>query len=313
MEVTACITTYNRPDYLHESLESLYNQSSNKFEILILDNDSTNETKNVVNKFIDLTPKLRYIKHKEMPIPEQRNLALSEVNTNFIGFLDDDDLWSPKKIETFLNDLHNRQPLEIALWYSGFKFFSSKRNNRRHFSDKLFDKNSDLRSLLLQRGDFCASASNPIVNVEKAKSLGGYKNSILTGEDFEFYLRLAREYQFTSNKEALTFVRNHRGSRLGGRLRDYIRTDIDVYRSFNGIDIDIDEILTRKIATKLIRINKNKTARKIIKISIKHWNRESFINTGILVLSFFNKEIYSWLHFKTLIVLKKIRRLITIN
>lgn len=308
MKLTACITTFNRPDFLEESLNSLCNQTSKEFSILILDNGSDNLVGKIIKKYKNQEININYKRHKPISISEQRNLALDLVETDYLGFLDDDDMWKNNKVEEFLKFLNNVDNKEIALWYGGFKFFSEV-NEKRFFSKEIYDPKYDLRSLLLQRGDFTGSASNPIINVLLARNLDGYDNKILTGEDYEFYLRLAKNYKFHFSPNSLTYIRQHQGSRLGGRLRDYIRTEINIYRKYYGLYSDVDQILSRKIATKLIRINKLSIARKLINIKKINFNREYFLNLLVYLASYLSKELYLFTHNMFLKTTKKVRRI----
>ncbi len=311
MRLTACITTFNRPDFLEESLKSLCNQTDKRFSILILDNGSDRLVKKVIHKYRNQEIKIKYNKHMPISISKQRNLALDMVETDYLGFLDDDDIWKENKVEEFFNFLNYIDHIEIPLWYSGFKFF--KQNNcKRSFSREIYDPNSDLKDLLLQRGDFTGSASNPIINVQLARNLNGYDNNIVTGEDYEFYLRLAKNHKFYFTPKTLTYIRQHQGSRLGGRLRDYVRTEIIIYRKFYGLYSDVDQILVRKIATKLIRLNKSNIARKLMKIRKITLNREYFLNLLVYLTSFLHKNLYLVTHNMFLKTTKKLRRIIQI-
>ena len=309
MELTACITTFNRPEFLRESLNSLCNQSNNDFQILILDNGSDLITEKIIQEYQKNYKNILYKRHKPMQISEQRNLALKIVNTKYLGFLDDDDFWHQKKVQEFFNFLKKFNRKEIAFWYSGFCFFKDV-DAKRIFSNKITDNKSDLRSLLLQRGDFTGSASNPIFNVKIAKEINGFDNKILTGEDYDFYLRLSKQNKFYFTNRSLTFIRQHQGPRLGGRLRDYIRTEINILRKFYGLYPEIDQILIRKIATKLIRIKKPRSARHLINLKKIQFNREYLINFFIYITSFFGTDFYYFIHKTFLNLSKKLRRLI---
>ena len=96
--LTACITTFNRPELLKESIESLVNQTCKDFDILILNNGKDEETKNMIKFYMKTNTRLIAINHEPISISKQRNLALKKVKTKYIGFLDDDDLWAPSKV-----------------------------------------------------------------------------------------------------------------------------------------------------------------------------------------------------------------------
>ena len=306
MILTACITTFNRPKFFEESLKSLYSQTNKNFSILVLDNGDDIYTQEIVKKYQKKDLQLKYHKHQPLSISEQRNLALKIIDTEYYGFLDDDDIWHEQKVEEFYKFLDTVQK-NISLWYSGFKFFNDYRK-QRSFSRSIYDKKSDLRSLILMRGSFCGSASNPIVNLNYAKKIKGFDSKILTGEDYEFYLRLAVNYKFHFTPKPLTFIRQHSGPRLCGRLRDFIKTDINIYRKFSGLYSETDNVLLRKIATKLTRIKKPKIARKILNLKKISINREYFLNIIIYFATFLNINSYLYLHSKSLKLIKILRR-----
>ena len=304
MKLTACITTFNRPKFFEESLKSLYNQTNKNFFILILDNGDDSLTQKIVKKYLGKGVHIDYHKHNPLSISDQRNLALKIINTEYYGFLDDDDFWHEKKVEEFYNYLDNVKKT-IPLWYSGFKFFNDYKK-RRFFSKTIKDNKSDLKSLLLMRGNFTGSASNPIVNLKNAKEINGFDSKILTGEDYEFYLRLSINREFHFTPKALTLIRQHNGPKLSARLRDYIRTDLNIYRKFKGLYPETDQVLVRKIATKLTRIKKPRTARKILNYKKLSFNREYLLNIFVYMATFLNLKFYLYLHNYSLKIIKKL-------
>ena len=86
MKLTACITTFNRPDFLEESLESLCSQTDKRFSILILDNGSDRLVEKVIHKYRNQEIIIKYNRHKPISISKQRNLALDIVETDYLGF-----------------------------------------------------------------------------------------------------------------------------------------------------------------------------------------------------------------------------------
>ena len=148
------------------------------------------------------------------------------------------------------------------------------------------------------------------MNIKNVEEVGGYNNSILTGEDWELYLRMAEKYKFINEPQSLVYIRQHDGPRLGDKLRNYINTEVIIYKRFYETTNDkIKHILSRKIASKLIRINKPKQARKILYISTQKFSSEQFINIVMFILSFFNFRIYEKIHKKATLFKKKIQRI----
>lgn len=97
--VSIIIPTYNRAGRLPETLKSVFGQSYSSFEVVLVDDGSTDDTAAVV---AGSDPRLRYIRQANGGVSAARNRGLREARGEFICFLDSDDLWSPWKIEAQL-------------------------------------------------------------------------------------------------------------------------------------------------------------------------------------------------------------------
>lgn len=107
--LTFAICTYNRADYLDDTLNSLLYQSptDEKVELLIIDNNSTDPTREVIRKYQELTDKddkpIRYIKETNQGLSHARNRAISEAEAPYIVFLDDDVHATPSLIPAWIS------------------------------------------------------------------------------------------------------------------------------------------------------------------------------------------------------------------
>ena len=91
--------TYNRARYLADSISSVLNQSYANFELLIIDDGSTDKTKNVVKYFTNKDPRVRYFACEHFGRPAiPRNFGLKQARGEYLTFLDSDDEYLPEKI-----------------------------------------------------------------------------------------------------------------------------------------------------------------------------------------------------------------------
>jgi len=98
MKVSVVIRTYNRAYIVAEAIESALNQTYGDFELLVVDDGSTDNTPEVVRRFQD--PRLRYIRHeKNRGVGAACNTGAAEAQGEWIAFLDSDDIWKPEKLE----------------------------------------------------------------------------------------------------------------------------------------------------------------------------------------------------------------------
>lgn len=111
--LTVFVLTYNRSEYLRITVSSILNQTYSNFNLVILDNCSTDDTEKVVNGFAD--PRIHYIKHKEN-IGGIRNIiyALNNCDTEYCVVFHDDDVMLPDFLKKELDILDNNSDVNIV-------------------------------------------------------------------------------------------------------------------------------------------------------------------------------------------------------
>lgn len=105
LEISAIICTYNRAGYLRQALQSLAAQTLAKeqFEVIVVDNGSTDDTKRVVQEeFVEL-PNLRYLSEPILGVNRARNTGWRNANSPYVAYLDDDIIVYPNWLETILD------------------------------------------------------------------------------------------------------------------------------------------------------------------------------------------------------------------
>ena len=99
--VSVVIPTYNHAHFLHRALRSVQDQTYPHWEALVIDNHSNDNTDDVIKGFSD--PRFRILKiHNHGVIAASRNLGMHEAKGEWIAYLDSDDCWYPKKLETVM-------------------------------------------------------------------------------------------------------------------------------------------------------------------------------------------------------------------
>ncbi len=108
MKVSVIITTYKRPDYLREAIDSVLKQSFKDFELIIINDDPEGKE---VEKILMLQrdPRIIYIKNKEnLGGAKSLNIGLKRAKGEYVAILDDDDAWlSRDKLERQISFLDN--------------------------------------------------------------------------------------------------------------------------------------------------------------------------------------------------------------
>ncbi|MCK4386487.1 MAG: glycosyltransferase family 2 protein [Candidatus Pacebacteria bacterium] len=101
-KVSVVIVTYNRPKFIPLAIQSILDQTYQDFEILVVDNGIDKPAKNIVENFND--SRIKYLPQiKNTGCSGGKNVGIKNAECEFVAFLDDDDVWLPKKLELQMN------------------------------------------------------------------------------------------------------------------------------------------------------------------------------------------------------------------
>ncbi len=184
--VSIIIPTYNRSILLRETLNSVLNQTYQNFEILIIDDGSTDNTEEMIKSFHEKRIKYIFQAHTGLPA-SGRNVGLRHVKGEYIAFLDSDDLWLPRKLEIQIKFL-NLMP-EILIIASNGVFFPTKpfikvidiKKNTTISFKQLLENNIIINSSVLMRKDLISEIG-----------LLDEDRNLKYGEDYEYWLRISQ-------------------------------------------------------------------------------------------------------------------------
>ena len=289
--VTAIITTFNRRAFLGNAIDSVLAQSLTDFELIILDNDSSDGTDALVSGYTD--PRIRYRKHRAMGIAEQRNLGVDLARGEFIAFLDDDDVWLPCKLEAQYRKFLNSDGT-VGLVYGGFVFYDDAGREWGTHVPRL--RGSILEPLLWANDPFTGSASNPMLRKSTVVNVGGYDPRVKVGEDWELYLRLAKRYRVEFTTDVVLRIRQHSGARLGDKVDAALATERHAYvRYLRPMSNALKSRYLRTMGGKCIRLGRSARGRRFLALAIVLNPRNIYAYIQSL-LSFFSPASYRHFH-----------------
>ncbi len=187
--ISVVIPTYNHAKYLDRALKSVIEQTYKNWEIIVVDNFSSDNTEEVVLKY--KYSKIKYIKVKNNGvIAKSRNMGISNAKGDWIAFLDSDDWWEKSKLDTCINCI--KKNTNIDLIYHDLKLVNK---NHRTLSKKRIKsfrlKKPIIKNLMLKGNIICNSSV--IVRKKIINEIGGINESkdIIAAEDFNTWLRVA--------------------------------------------------------------------------------------------------------------------------
>ena len=202
--VSVIIPNYNNAHYLERAIQSILNQTYTDYEIIVVDDGSTDNSRDVVGKFGE---KVRYIWQENKGLGGARNTGILASDTELIGLLDADDEWRPTFLEKMMALVQSRP--DAVVYFSGAQGMDSEGNDLPQFFGRKITTNEIYDDFL--RANFIIPSTVLFRRaVVVAAGLFEEKNRGLHGcEDWDLWLRLAPSHPFAGTAESLTRYRLH--------------------------------------------------------------------------------------------------------
>jgi len=187
--VSVVIPVRNGAKFIRQTIESVLQQTFQDFEIIVIDDGSTDRTLDVVSAFKN--SKIKTFSYSNSGLAASRNRGFQHATGDFIAFLDADDLWTPDKLEAQLKVLGKNPKAAVA--YSWTDLINEAGENVGVGNRPLHQGNV-YKNLLM--GNFLYHGSNPLIRRAALEAVGGFDAKFAGVEDWDLYLRLAATYDF---------------------------------------------------------------------------------------------------------------------
>jgi len=187
--ISVVTPTYNRARFLPEAVESVLAQTHADLELIIVDDGSVDETREILEPFL-ADGRVRYFYQENRGQSHARNLALKQARGDFIAFLDSDDLWYPDKLEKQLAVLREKPEVDIVHGDEAIideNGVVTSQENMRRYSGRITQR-------LL--ADNSVSITTALVRRRCFDEMGGFDTSVGVADDYELWLRFSARYRF---------------------------------------------------------------------------------------------------------------------
>jgi len=188
--ISVVIPAYNAERTILETIESVQKQTFSDFEVVVIDDGSTDRTSELVKSIGD--ERIKVFSYPNGGMCTARNRGVSHATGDFIAPLDSDDLWTADKLELQLAALQKHPDAGVAYsWTSDF--IDGQEEISCAYDPVLFEGNI-LPELLIR--NFLNSGSNPLIRRKAIESVGEFDPACTLCADWDFYLRLALYWPF---------------------------------------------------------------------------------------------------------------------
>mgnify|MGYP005837404241 CR=1 FL=1 len=220
--VSVVVPAYNAEKTILETIRSIQQQTFSNFELIVINDGSTDQTLEVLNTVED--SRLKVFSYENGGLPVARNRGIARATGEFITFIDADDLWTPDKLELQLAALQQHPDAEVA--YSWTTFIDENgeflyAGNPVHYEGNVYPE--------LLVGCFISSGSNILARKQVIEEVGMFDPSLKSTEDWDCYLRLAARHPFALVPKYQILYRRSSGS---------MTSKVEVMEKYNLIVIE---------------------------------------------------------------------------
>lgn len=257
-KVSVIMPCFNAEKYISESIESVLNQTYENFEIILVDDSSTDNTPNIIKKYVQKHgDKLKYISQPNQGPSAARNNGVRNSTGDLIAFLDSDDIYVKDSLEKKIMKLKSDK--ELTLVYSdAFIIYESELTNYHY--KKIVEKFYEgyVFPQLMVNNFICTSTV--MLKKEVFNSIGYFNEKIKGVEDYEFWLKISKkDFKIGLVDEPLTYYRIRKGSLTDNNLKN-VEDLISVFNKFLNTNDDT-----------------NNRDKQLIKNNLKRYHSEFFI------------------------------------
>ena len=202
MKVTVIIPTYNRYIFLSRAIDSVLNQSYRVDEIIVVDDGSNDNTRNIAKDF----PQIHYFYQNNSGVSTARNLGIQNATNEWLAFLDSDDEWHEDKLAKQV--AFHKENAEVLMSYTAERWV---RDDTEVKIPKKYRKIGE--DILRENLSYCNIApSSVMLHRRVLQEVGLFDESFLVCEDYELWLRILCTFEVgLINEKLMTKYAGHEG------------------------------------------------------------------------------------------------------
>ncbi len=220
--ISVILPVYNSEKYIKASIESIINQTYKDFELIVIDDGSSDKSVDIIRSYMKLDKRIVLISRKNYGLVETLNDGLKVAKGKYIARMDSDDISNEYRFEKQINYLMKNQDIDLVGTFVeiiGDCSEEYKEKAKNKYNHALDDKNQE--EFLLKIGLIC----HPTIMFKKdvAYTNGMYRDKYYTSEDYDFYLRLLKQgAKLRILPEKLLIKREHLRSKSSLESKNYL-------------------------------------------------------------------------------------------
>jgi len=201
--ISIIMPVYNGGKYLHLAIESVLAQTYTNFEFIIINDGSTDDTKNILEKYSKLDDRIKIITNSvNLKIVKSLNIGLNAAKGEFIARIDSDDIWKKDKLKIQISYFENDSQLYLL---GTSKQLIDENGKKIKGVERQIYEYGEIRRNILKYNLFCHSS----VLYKKViiDEIGQYNEKYKNTEDYEYWIRIIKHFKTEILKDILVFYR----------------------------------------------------------------------------------------------------------
>jgi glycosyltransferase involved in cell wall biosynthesis len=228
--VSVIIPAYGHANLILKTLESVFSQTFQPFEVIVVNDGSPDHTEAVLQPLIE-SKRIKYVWQENQGVATARNTGFSHSVGKYLAFLDDDDVWPPDKLEYQVRDIENA--LVVAVGGSvgriglGGQLTPSTEDpapNRLIEFEEFFD------------GNPFVSPGQVLIDAAVFRKVGGFDPEIWGSDDYEFFYRLWQAGPILRSTKTCLFYRIHETNASNNHHKMLLNTKKVITKILLGVE-----------------------------------------------------------------------------
>lgn len=239
-KVSIVLPTYNGDKYIRQSIDSCLNQTYQNIELIIVDDGSTEDIYKIIKSYKD--KRIKYIRHeKNKGLPHALNTGFANSNGDYLTWTSDDNYYVKESIEKMVSFLESKKCSFIYCDYYKFKDEKPSKISIEKLPDVLaIEKINNVGACFLY-------------SRKVKEAIGEYDPETVLAEDYDYWIRVSKEFSMHHLAEPLYFYRDHNKSLYRSKYYEVKIADVLVRMKNHVLDIDVAvDALSRLIARRYL-------------------------------------------------------------
>ena len=232
--VSIVLPTYNRSKYIRESIDSIMAQTFHDWELIVIDDCSSDETYSIVKEYAKSDGRISILRNdKHIKLPASLNRGFAVAKGEYLTWTSDDNIYKPKALERLVQSFDRE---EIGLVFSAMDIINA---NGKIIGCSKKNKLEDLHFRNIIGGSFMYTR-------RAFQLVGEYDTNMLLVEDFDYWIRIARHFALKYVDESLYLYRIHEESLSETMRIQVLRAKVKLLkREICFIDKNNDSLLAK--------------------------------------------------------------------